>query len=137
MAPKCLFIMNIGATKKKAYTLTSFPVSIYSSSPNKLDSGTGWPGFAQPPHTQEYRLTSRQQSLYERVEVRSKNADLYLNHVFDSSPLPTERRFCINSAVLRFIPREDLGKEGCGEIPSLFEKQAFPYSPLSEFSKNR
>ena len=92
------------------------------SSLDKYDSGTGWPSFTQP--LQPGSIVEKEDtSLFmTRIEVRSKHADSHLGHVSDDGPRPTGLRYCINSASLRFIPKEDLEKEGYGEYKKLFEE---------------
>ncbi|MDX1923073.1 MAG: peptide-methionine (R)-S-oxide reductase MsrB [Alphaproteobacteria bacterium] len=107
------------------------------SSTDKFDSGTGWPSFTRP--LNEQHIVEKRDASHGmvRVEVRSRHGDSHLGHVFDDGPIGAIRsapdgataraesvgtglRYCINSASLRFIPKEDLEKEGYGEYAQLF-----------------
>lgn len=92
------------------------------SSLDKYDAGCGWPSFTKPiDKKQIIEKLDKTHNMY-RTEVRSKEADSHLGHVFTDGPMPSGLRYCINSGALRFIPLEDMDKEGYSEYLSIFNK---------------
>ncbi len=94
------------------------------SSQDKYDSGTGWPSFTRPLETGSLVTRADHSAGMSRIEVRSREGNSHLGHLFDDGPAPTGKRYCMNSASLRFVPVEELQAQGYGQYLPLFGKPA-------------
>ncbi len=109
--------------KKEGIYVDLISGEVLFSSQDKYDSGTGWPSFSKPVSLKNIKEVADASHGMNQIEVRSQRGDCHLGHLFPDGPESTGLRYCINSAALRFIPKEEMAANGYADYLSLFSEK--------------